>query len=373
MRKKQILVVEDNAIIGMDIAEHLKQMEYDVIDVVATGEEAILRANATHPDLILMDIHLDGAMDGTEAARRINARFDIPIIYITAYSDEETLASANRVFSYGYIIKPFGEKQLMCAIGMAFSNHALHMKLKAHDYWLNKTLTSIGDGVISTNRRGEVTFLNRRGRILLGLQDREVSELPLADILSIRDAAGRQIPLDSLPDAVEQQEFFCSPSGGKSFPIELTVTKLFDEQQQYSGIVAIFRDISERMAANRALDESEEKFRSLFENIGDAGFLIEISDNGRKNTIIQVNNAACALLGYSYDELAGKEMGALNDICCNLNFPGYMHELIEQGSVRYEMVLVSKGGKRSLVEINARLFMVQERPMVISLAHPISL
>jgi CheY-like chemotaxis protein len=104
MRKKQILVVEDNAIIGMDIAEHLKQMEYDVIDVVATGEEAILRANATHPDLILMDIHLDGAMDGTEAARRINARFDIPIIYITAYSDEETLASANRVFSYGYII-----------------------------------------------------------------------------------------------------------------------------------------------------------------------------------------------------------------------------------------------------------------------------
>ena len=101
MTQSRILVVEDDAIISMEIAERLKRMGYTVIGIVATGDEAVRAAVEERPDLILMDIRLRGPMDGTTAAGLITAQADVPIVYITAYSDKETRDRAHRVFSYG--------------------------------------------------------------------------------------------------------------------------------------------------------------------------------------------------------------------------------------------------------------------------------
>jgi len=119
----KILVVEDEAIVAMGIKHKLETMGHRVVDTVSTGKDAIRVAREEKPDLVLMDIVLKGEMDGIEAARRIRDQFDIPIIYLTAYADEEMLTRAKVTEPYGYIVKPFKSSELNANIEMAIYRH----------------------------------------------------------------------------------------------------------------------------------------------------------------------------------------------------------------------------------------------------------
>ena len=107
MSKARILVVEDEKITARNIKNNLVKLGYDVPATVSFGEEAIQKAGETRPDLVLMDVQLKGDMNGIQAAEQIRTRFNIPIIYLTAYTDEDTLEQAKVTEPYSYIIKPF--------------------------------------------------------------------------------------------------------------------------------------------------------------------------------------------------------------------------------------------------------------------------
>lgn len=119
MAGERILIVEDERIVARDIAKRLQKLGYSVVDSVATGEEAIAKAAVTNPDLILMDIHLKGEMDGIEAAEQIGSQHQVPIVYLTAYADEDTLQRAKVTEPFGYVVKPFDEQDLHVAIEIA--------------------------------------------------------------------------------------------------------------------------------------------------------------------------------------------------------------------------------------------------------------
>lgn len=125
MKNIKILVVEDESIVALEIKRRLQNLGYMVPAVASSGEDAINKASLTFPDLILMDIMLKGDMDGVEAARQIREKFDIPVIYLTAYSDDETLDRAKETGPYGYILKPFEESDLHASIEMALSKHKM--------------------------------------------------------------------------------------------------------------------------------------------------------------------------------------------------------------------------------------------------------
>lgn len=112
MNQLKVLVVEDENIIAMDIQYTLRRFGFNVCGVVSTGEESIESAIRTNPDLILMDIKLRGKMDGIYAAKQIQSKFNIPVIYLTAYGDESTLNRVDRTKPFGYINKPFEETEL---------------------------------------------------------------------------------------------------------------------------------------------------------------------------------------------------------------------------------------------------------------------
>jgi CheY-like chemotaxis protein len=128
--KAKILVVEDEKILAMGLKRKLKIMNYDVVGMASSGPEAIRKSGEESPDLVLMDIVLKGEMDGIEAAQQIINLYNIPIIYLTAYADEEILERAMITGPYGYLVKPYKEAELKANIKMALYKHKTDNKRK---------------------------------------------------------------------------------------------------------------------------------------------------------------------------------------------------------------------------------------------------
>ena len=125
-----ILIVEDEIIIAADLKGRLENLGYNIVGISATGNDAIRKTGETHPDLVLMDIMLKGDMDGIDTAQKIRDLYDIPVIYLTAYFDDEILNRAKITEPFGYILKPFEDMRIQSAVEMAVYNHHIEQKLK---------------------------------------------------------------------------------------------------------------------------------------------------------------------------------------------------------------------------------------------------
>jgi CheY-like chemotaxis protein len=128
MARAQVLVVEDEGIVARDLQNSLTRLGYAVPAIASSGEESLQRVEATPPDVVMMDIKLKGMMDGIEAAEQIRARFNIPVIYLTAYADETTLQRAKVTEPFGYILKPFEERELHTIIEITLYRHRMEME-----------------------------------------------------------------------------------------------------------------------------------------------------------------------------------------------------------------------------------------------------
>lgn len=176
MATTQVLVVEDERITAEDIKEALESVGYDVPYICASGEDAIEKAGDIHPDLVLMDIELEGEMDGIEAAEQIRERYGIPVIYLTAYSDSSTVQRAKITEPSGYILKepygflhkPFEESELNTAIEITLFRHKMEKRLREHEQWLSAILKSIKDAVIITDANGQIKLMNPRAEDVTG-------------------------------------------------------------------------------------------------------------------------------------------------------------------------------------------------------------
>ena len=172
MSKTTILIVEDEAIVAADLAGKLGRLGYEVAGTAAKGEEAVALAGRLRPHLVLMDIWLKGPMDGIEAAEAIRRQHDVPVVYLTAHSDAATLARAKLTGPFGYILKPFEERELATQIEMALYRHQADRQLRQQREWLRVTLTSIGDAVIATDAAGPNHLPQSRGRVADRLEGR---------------------------------------------------------------------------------------------------------------------------------------------------------------------------------------------------------
>ena len=130
MAKPKILVVEDENIVVMELRARLQNLDYAVVGIASSGEEAIRKTEQTHPDLVLMDIRLKGKMNGIQAAKVIRDRFATPIVYLTAFADDDTLQRAKATEPFGYLLKPFEERQLHSTLEMALQKHKLEAALQ---------------------------------------------------------------------------------------------------------------------------------------------------------------------------------------------------------------------------------------------------
>ena len=149
MSKKNILVIEDEAIVSKDMQQSLEKLGYNIAGAAATGLKAIELVKETNPDMVLMDIMLKGEMSGIEAAEQIKKEHNVPVIYLTAYADENTLAKAKVTEPYGYIIKPFKEVDLQTSIEMALYKYSKEREvIKERDFLYSLVENNDSEGVI---------------------------------------------------------------------------------------------------------------------------------------------------------------------------------------------------------------------------------
>lgn len=271
----RILIVEDEAIVAKDIALSLKNLHYHVAGIAATGEEAIEKATVSSPDIILMDIRLAGSMDGIETAREIHKTQNIPVVFLTAHADQATLTRAKTIAPFGYVVKPFVERELEAALETALYRASMERKLNEQRLWFESVLNCIGDAVIAADVHGIVTFINPAGEHLTGWKKEKAVGRGLTEVFHTVDEQTRQ-QLEapelralhgdiSLPE--ETEDMLLVAREGKERPITSTVSPINDANGNLLGVVAVFRDLtarrqSERRAMNRQKMEALGKLSS---------------------------------------------------------------------------------------------------------------
>lgn len=182
MNKAKIFISEDETIIAKDLEERLKRLGYTVSGMAATGEKTLKGIEETKPDIILLDIVLKGPMDGIEIADYVRRNYDIPIIFLTAYADAETLQRAKLTEPFGYILKPFEQRELYVTIEVALYKHKLESKLKQNEQWLQTILESISDGIIAIDTQQTVKFLNSSAELITGWSRGDLIGKPIMEL-----------------------------------------------------------------------------------------------------------------------------------------------------------------------------------------------
>jgi len=184
----RILVVEDEAIEALDLQHWLEAVGYPMPEIALFGEEALAKAAASPPDVVLMDIMLAGDLDGIVTAERLRASLDVPVIYLTAYADEDTLRRATATEPDGYIVKPFREREMHIAIEMALHRHALKKRAMLRQAWLAAALDRVTEGVVVADAQREVVFMNAAAERMTGRSAAEARNRPLEEL--VRSGAG---------------------------------------------------------------------------------------------------------------------------------------------------------------------------------------
>jgi DNA-binding NtrC family response regulator len=169
-KKERILVVEDEALVARELKSRLIQMGWEVAGI-AYGEEAIELARETRPDLLLTDIHLKNGIDGIEVSRKICEEMDIPVVFLTAYSDADTVARAKAVTPFGYIIKPVENRELQITIDIALYKFQIDKELRDTQQLLQTALTCIGSALLFVDEAGKITNANKEAHVLLAEED----------------------------------------------------------------------------------------------------------------------------------------------------------------------------------------------------------
>jgi PAS domain S-box-containing protein len=317
MDRPTVLIVEDEAIVALDLKLQLQDLGYAVVAVAASGEQAVIEARRCLPQLILMDVRLQGPMDGIAAAELIRQHHDVPLIFLTSHSDDETVRRAARAAPYGYLTKPYQIRELRAGIEVALTKARMERQLRESDRWFAHTLRCVADGVIVTDIDARVRFLNPAAEALTGWSIEDAVGVDVGEVALMRGAKEglvvdhsaarlvREVLQQGRPASVlHAVPLLCRT--GEDRLVDETAGPVDDDAGRRLGAVLVLRDAADRLAQEARLRASESRFRNAFDHAPLGMALVSLSGQ-----FIQVNDAFCTLMQRSREELAATGQMAL--------------------------------------------------------------
>jgi diguanylate cyclase (GGDEF)-like protein/PAS domain S-box-containing protein len=254
-KNNRVLVVEDEAIVARDIQDQLRTLGYAVAGHATRGEDAVAQVEQGRPDLVLMDIQLSGAMDGIAAAHAIRAltQNSVPIVFLTAFDADDTLARAKLTEPFGYILKPFTERELRTVLEMAFYKFQAEARLRETALYRQAILDNMVDGVITLDAQGRIESCNQYARHIFGFEGDQALGLPIEaltppDLRHHLTAFVQHVQRDpqrGLP--AQSHELTGLRTDGSAFPLRLSLSEITHAGR--TGFIALTRDLSQQHEA----------------------------------------------------------------------------------------------------------------------------
>lgn len=290
-----ILIAEYEYSIAQDLKVRLEALGYRVVDIAYSGEEAIEKTEKLRPNLVLMNIHLIGKVGRSQTRSHLCDDQDIPIVYMVDYGSQATIRSVGVTGPFGYIFRPFDEKQIFATVETALIRHQLERKLEQSSQWLNTVLTSIGDGVIATDEQGLIRFINPNAMEYTGLRHTEAIGRSLSDIFHMVKEDSHE-PVDVLdfhrrrPKLASgtRVEGLLLPESGLPLPIEAKITSIEDGKGRIYGMVLIFRDVTQQRDAVREIRRQANRAEALLQVASQLNSQLELKTV--LNTICRITN-----------------------------------------------------------------------------------
>ncbi len=306
----RVLVVEDEALVAADLARLLEKLGYRVAGRVSTGPAALAAVEKERPDLVLMDIGLRGELDGIEAAAQVYARFDVPVVFLTAHSDEVTLQRAKTAQPFGYILKPFAEREVHATMEMALHRHRLEQVLRESEQRFRAVVDSANEAVIIADEKGSIVFCNQTAMRIFGYTMSELVGRPLA--LLMPERLRQHFTGQFRRTAHNHQELLqgmTTPSvglrkDGTEFPAEHSLASWSVAGRTFFS--ATVRDLSESRAAQETIRRKELMLNNIIDSTRDAMVAVD-----RHGMVKIFNPAAEALFGCRKEEMLERKVDAL--------------------------------------------------------------
>ncbi len=281
----RILLVEDEVIIALYIQSVLNKYGYEKTDIVSNADDCLRLLMENDYDLIIMDISIEGDRDGVETAFIINSKYDIPLIFLTAYSDSDMLEKAKRANPYGYIIKPINAKELYAMVEMSIYKHHVDNELKDRELKFRTLFEQSRDGIVLCDRQGIILDVNDSACDLFDAPAGELTGISVGSTFSDEDEVG--VIFQSLLERgyINDYEARMKRRDGSTVDCSVTVTVLKNDKNDITGYQGIFRDISERKLVEKKIMDSVDKERQrigrdLHDGLGQiltgTGFLCEL-------------------------------------------------------------------------------------------------
>ena len=245
--KNSVLIVEDEALVALEIRENVERLGHSVVDVTDTAEGAVKLALSKKPDLILMDVRLKGEMDGVEAASLIHKSADMPIIFLTAYSGDEILKRATITEPYGYLLKPVEEQQLATAIRVATHKHRKDTVRRVGARGLTSILKALPNGIVVSDTGMRVRYLNKKAEELTGYSTKDASGCPLRVVL--QGAGFEEASLSGFDEVLSDGKSILVgerqivSKSGEEFPGQIDVSPLRDREGIINGLLVNIMDM----------------------------------------------------------------------------------------------------------------------------------
>ena len=357
--QKKILIVEDEPIIALELSERLQQYGYLISGIASNGLEARKKFKENTTDLILLDISLKGDINGIELAEIIRQTSDIPIIYITAFSDQATLAKAKLTQPSGFLLKPFNQRELETTIEISLYKYEMEKKIKENERWLNYTLNGIGDAIITTDKSGIINFANSSAEQIIGLHKEKMIGNPVDSIIKFHDAV-LQLSLSNTslfeisnePENYTFSETVLINHQNENIFIEFKTKLLRDDFGNLTGCVFVIRDLTAKKIIQAALNKSEERYKAVIEQISEGIIIYDF----KTKKVIESNNAYRKMTGYTEEELLDLTVKEL--VYGIDNFIEDLDLILEKERQLHvgERIHKRKDGSLLVVEITSNLF-----------------